>query len=484
MSETSRTTPQRRPGGTICVVGGGVAGIAAAIRLAEHGVPVTLVETRKRLGGRATSFNDPATGELVDNCQHVVMRCCTNVLDLYARLGVSDRIEWHRTLYFADDRGHIDAFVADDLPAPLHLTRAMWRMTTLSLSEKFAIARGMLAILQLGDARAAYLADMSFADWLAEQNQPKRVIDRFWSAVVISACNEKPEAVAARYAIQVFQEGFLAHGRAYEVGVSGVPLAALYDAAEPAIERAGGRVLLSTSAEKFEFNGHEVIALQLSSGDKVRADAFVSAVPFDRLARLTTELMVASDERLQRLDEITVSPIIGVHLYLRRDDGRPAMALPNLALLDSPLQWVFNKGVVGAGEHVGATYLHGVISAAHDLVDLPAEVITQRVLAEVRKVVPEAVEATLVHGRAIKEKRATFSVRPGVDRLRPRGVGAIGNLLLAGDWTDTGWPATMEGAARSGYAAAAAALTQLGVAHPPLVVPDLQATPVYRFLAG
>lgn len=474
------TTPDR----SVVVIGGGVAGVAAAVRLAEHRVRVTLVETRKRLGGRAASFTDPATGDLVDHCQHVVMRCCTGVLDLYRRLGVADRIAWRRTLYFADARGRVDAFAADDLPAPLHFTRALLAMRTLSWREKFAVTRGVLAILQAGDPRRPHLGEISFADWLREHDQPASAIDRFWSAVVTSACNERPQNVAARYALQVFQQGFLAHPRAYEVGVAAVPLVELYDAAERLIRDAGGRVLLSTSAERFEFNGHDVIGVRLGDGTKVRGDACIAALPFDRLAKLSTELMVASDRRLGLLDQLAVSPIVGVHLYLRRPDDGPPMSLPHLALLDSPVQWVFNKGQLRGGGHAGAWHLHAVISAAHDLVDRPADDIAAMAVAEVRKAIPGAVDARLVHARVIKEKRATFSARPGVDRFRPATTGDIRNLLLAGDWTDTGWPATMESAARSGYRAAEAALDLFAIPHAPLQPPDLAPGPLYRFMAG
>ena len=485
MNETPVTQSRSpQPHARRCViVGGGVAGIAAAVRLAEHGVPVTLVETRQRLGGRATSFVDPTTGDVVDNCQHVLMRCCTSLLDLYRRLGVADRIEWHRRLYFADRHGRIDAFESDDLPAPLQFTSSLLRMKTLTWAEKTAIARGMLAILQLGEDANA-LGHVSFADWLREEGQPQSAIERFWAVVVVSACNEQPENVAAKYALQVFREGFLASEHAYEMGVPGVPLVQLYDAAETRIARAGGRVITSASAERFEFDGHAVAALRLSSGEAIAGDAFVSAVPFDRLAKLSSELMVASDARLRSLMELRVSPIIGVHLYLRRGDGAAAMKLPHLVLMDSPLQWVFNKGRIAEGKHAGAWHLHGVISGAHAWVDRSADEIAAMAVAELRKAAPEAVEARLEHHRVVKEKRATFSVQPGVDRLRPPARGAIANLLLAGDWTDTGWPATMEGAARSGYAAAAGALDYLGVAHGPIEVPDSPASPLYRLMAG
>lgn len=464
------------------VIGGGCAGIAAALRLAEHGVAATLVETRKKLGGRATSFTDPATGEVVDNCQHVVMKCCTNLLDLYRRLGVEERIEWHRRLYFVDGNGRVDELEAEGLPAPLHLVRPLWGMELFTWREKLAIARGMLAILQLGVDGRDELLDMSFAEWLREHDQPAGAIEKFWSVVVVSACNETLDRCAAAYAVQVFQEGFLASDEAYEMGVSGVPLVDLYDPAERTIRDAGGSVRLGVSAEKFEFDGTRIVGLRTADGETLRADAYVSALPPERLARVCTDLMFASDARLRRLDDFAVSPIIGIHLTLRRDDGEPALPLPHAVFTHSPLQWIFRK----SHNRDAGTYLHGVISAAHDLVDRPAEDLVTMAVYELRKHVPEAVDARLTHARVVKEKRATFSCRPGVHRIRPAAAGEIDNLFLAGDWCDTGWPATMEGAVRGGYAAASAALDLLRPTAQPhaLQAPELRASRLYEFLAG
>ncbi len=470
------------------VIGGGLAGLAAAVSLARQGVPVTLLETRKRLGGRATSFEDPATGDTLDNCQHVLLRACTNLLDFYERLGVADRVEWHRKLYFAyrDDAGHqqIDTLEGDDLPAPMHLVRSLWKFKGLTLGEKFAIARGMLSILQISRRNRDLYADLSFADFLAEQSQPASVIEKFWKVVIVSACNETIDNVAASYAIQVFQEGFLFRGEAYEMGLPTVPLEDLYDPAEQVITAAGGRVLAGTAAESIVFDGEKVAAIRLTDGQEIAGSSFISAVPFDRLSKLTPANMKDADPRLAVLDDLQVSPIIGIHLFVQPSEGQgDVMSLPHVVLRDSPLHWVFNKGTVRQGEHAGTRHLHGVISAAHGLVDRSADDILTLAMRECRKLVPGFAEAVLVHGRVVKEKRATFSVQPGVDDLRPTTTGSIANLLLAGDWVDTGWPATMEGAVRSGYAAAAAVLARAGAdASEP--VEDLEPGLLYQALAG
>jgi squalene-associated FAD-dependent desaturase len=455
---------------SVIVIGGGLAGIAAAVRLAQAGRRVTLVETRQRLGGRATSFSDPTTGDLLDNCQHVLLGCCTSLIDLYDRLGVQGMIEWHTRLYFMGAAGCVDTLEADDLPAPLHMTRALMGFRNLSLRDKLAISRGMLAMMRVGREGRRRLGDVSFAEWLVQHGQPRSAIDRFWSVIIISACNEQPERVAARYAMQVFQDGFLNHERSYVMGLAAAPLVKLYDPATELIERAGGRVMLSSSAQQLVVRGARVCALQLADGSEMTADSYVSAVPFDRLAKLLPPDAREADERFRGLDRFTVSPIIGVHLFF----DAPVMRLPHLILMDSPLQWIFNKG-----DAEGEQHLHGVISAAHDLVDQPADEIAAMVEREMRRALGTTA-GRVTHQRVVKEKRATFSVAPGSDAWRPKPTGAIANLVLAGDWTDTGWPATMEGAVRSGYVAAAALLDPSHDAQP-LDLPDSR---LYRLIAG
>ncbi len=488
---------------SVLIVGGGLAGIAAAVQLARQGVAVTLVETRKRLGGRATSFTDPSTGQLLDNCQHVLLGCCTNLIDLYAKLGVADAIAWHRRLYFVgpaarssrsasngDDAASpwvIDELEATDLPAPLHMTQPLMRFQTLSLAEKLAIARGMMAVMRLGRSGRDASDDVSFLDWLKKNHQSDAAIEKFWAVISISALNELPQRSSTRYALQVFQDGFLANEQAYTMGLASVPLVALYDSAQDAIEAAGGSLMLGAGAEQFLYENGRVIGLRLSDGHVLRADAYVSAVPFDRLHKLCEPAMQQDDARLQHLDRFTVSPIIGVHLWF----DRAVTDLPHLIFMKSPLQWLFNKGMeppqrYGLPEQANGQpvqHVHGVISAAHALVDRSADDITQLVVREVCKALPDAAKATLLHARVVKEKRATFSVEPGTDRYRPQATGTIGNLYLAGDWCDTGWPATMEGAVRSGYTAAAALLERLNRAAMPLI-PDLDAAPLYQLLAN
>ena len=475
-------SPSKKP---VVIVGGGLAGLAAAVRLAEHQVPTTVIETRMRLGGRATSFVDPTSQALLDNCQHVLMRCCTNLIDLYQRLGVMDHFTWHRTLYWADARGRADTLEADDWPAPLHMSRSMARFKLLTWREKLAISRAMLAMMRTRLAQRDALDALPFSDWLKQHHQPQSAIDKYWEVVVVSACNETLDRVSSRYAIQVFAQGFLNHPDAYEMGLANVPLVKLYDPAQSLIHDAGGQLHLQTGAEGFVYDGQRITGLKLRDGQVIPSDTFISAVPFDRLDKLASPDMRDHDARLQQLDRFTVSPIIGIHLTFRTPAGEPVMKRPHLILQQSPIQWIFNKGDDLA--HENAQHLHCVISAAHDWVDQSADALVRMALSALHQAIPATQQAALVHSRVVKEKRATFAVTPDLDAIRPTtqptpGQG-IDNLLLAGDWTATGWPATMEGAVRSGYLAAQAVLEQRGQSVRPLLADDLQPGPLYRMLS-
>lgn len=446
----------------VAIIGGGLAGLSAAIRLTEAGCDVTVIETRRKLGGRATSFVDPRTGETLDNCQHVLMGCCTNLIDLYERLGVLDAIDWHPTLYWDRGNGEVDEMGAGILPAPLHFAGAFQRMRLFTLAEKRAIGRAMWRMIRLGPQGRLVWRDRTFAAFLRELRQPEPVIRRFWNTVIISACNLPVDRVSAAAALHVFQEGFLANKWSYTMGLAKVPLMALYDPAVEQIESRGGRVLIGTSARSINYDGARVTEI-VTENDVIPASAVISAVPFDRLAKLTSDSMRRADARLRDLDAIDVSPILGVHLRF----DRAIMNLPHLILPDHGVQWLFNKGI---GEN-GSQHLHAVISGADEWMPLREEEIIARVVADVHRALPGAKGLQPIQARSVKEKRATFAVTPGVEQVRPSaapgtiglGGGGIPNLFLAGDWIDTGWPATMEGAVRSGYAAAAAITGEGGV---------------------
>ncbi|MFM1867031.1 MAG: 15-cis-phytoene desaturase [Planctomycetota bacterium] len=462
---------------TVAIVGGGVAGIAAALRAAEAGWRVELIETRTKLGGRATSFDDVRSGVELDNCQHVVMGCCTNILDLYDRLGVLGEMDWHETLWFARGGGAADALsIAPLLPAPTHYAPSFLRMRLFSWSEKMAIARAFLVILRMGGRGYLRWTGRTFGEFLAEMRQPARVVELFWDPVVLSACNLPSARCEASHALKVFDEGMLAHRFAGAVGVSRVPLGRLYGRVEELVRATGGALRLRTSARALAFDGRRITGVVCDDG-VVPAQAVIAAVPPDRLAKLCSETLRAHDRRLARLESISFSPILGVHLAFRRR----VMSRANLALPGRATHWLFaheatrtrgsDDGNADAANFVQR--IEAVVSAADAWIGLSEEETTRRVLADMSwalGVTVDELARDLVWSRPVLEKRATFASTPGVDAFRPRASveagdlkGGVANLFLAGEWTDSGWPSTMEGAARSGYAAAAACTGQGGV---------------------
>lgn len=457
----------------VVIIGGGLAGIAAAVRLADAGDQSVIIETRKRLGGRATSLVDPRSDLTIDNCQHVLLGCCTNLIDLYERLGVLDRIEWHRTLHWtrgASQRHHVDRLRGGLLPAPLHLAFSFQRMRCFSFAEKRHIARAMWCMIRMGEKGRHAWSDRTFAAFLESCGQPRELIRAFWNTIIVSACNLDVDRVGAAPALQVFQQGFLANKFAYVMGLATVPLADLYEPAVPIIEATGGGILWGCSAKSIAYDGNRVQGVVTEDG-LIEGAAVISAVPFDRLGKLATPPLQRADARLQMLDRFTVSPILGVHLWF----DQIVMDLPHLVLVDREVQWLFNKGQEHseadstAGRNVPTRqHIHAVISAADAWMGLEEPEIVRRVMIDIHHVLPRSVGLEPIEARSIKERRATFAPIPGVDFIRPSaapgyvgsGGGGVANLFLAGDWIDTGWPATMEGAVRSGYAAAAACASE------------------------
>lgn len=444
----------------VIVIGGGLAGMAAAVALEAAGATVTLVEARRALGGRASSFEDPQTGEELDNCQHVLLGCCTNLIDLYRRLGVADLIRFERTVHFRDGAGRrYDLWGVKGWPAPLHLGPSMATFGTLTLGERIDVSRAMLAMIRLGREGRDRLADLPFGHWLDGHRQSPSLVKKFYDPILISALNEESRRASAKYAIQVFQDAMLHHEAGYVVGLPDCPLGKLYEKLPCRDVRLGTRVA------ELRFAGNLINGVQLQGGEVLDTDAVVLATNYHAAMRWIPPEIAANDARFATLDKLESVPILGAHLWF----DQPMMAESHAALIEGPLQWLFRKDAEGR-------VLHGVISAARNWANKPKEECLQAFERQVLSLFPAAHGARLLRGVIVVEKRATFSPFPGVDRWRPAQSpppGGAVNLFLAGDYTKTDWPATMEGAVRSGYMAAEAAAESLSAQRRRFVVDDL-----------
>jgi zeta-carotene desaturase len=426
----------------VAVVGGGLAGLAAGCALADSGFRVTLFERRPYLGGRASSYQHPGTGEVVDNCQHVLLGCCTNLIQFYERLGVEGKIRWYDRLTFLEPGGRASVIKQSKLPAPLHNALAFLRAPCLNFSDKLSIA---VALAALAPAAPRDQGE-SFLTWLHRHRQTKQAIERFWQPVLVSALNEELDRAAVPYAAQVVRESFLKSAAAGRMGVPTVPLTELYSVAGDYIAAHGGEIRFRCSVESFLAEPEKVKLLV--SGEETSFDFVVSAVPFDVLSRILPQVSVADPLR-QVLARFETSPITGIHLWF----DRQITDLDHAVLLDRTIQWMFHKSKL-LGRNENGSYVELVVSSSKTLVDKSRAEIIELGLAELREFFPDARDANLVKSTVIKEVHATYSPRPGVDVYRPHPVTLWPRVFLAGDWTATGWPATMEGAVRSGYMAA------------------------------
>ncbi len=421
------------------MVGGGVAGIAAALRLAERGVRAMLLERSNRLGGRAGSFRDASIDETIDNCQHVALGCCDQYLDLLAELGVADAMQWTSAFHYIDKAGQTTTLPIPRWPSPFHGLPLLVRARFLPSVDRLTIA---IALSGLMVGAGAGWSGRSFSEWLRARRQSHRAIERFWTPIVVSACNARPEDCDAAAAFKVFRDGFLRSASAARMGVPRVPLSELYAATHERLAAADGEVRLGASV-----SGIELDRVTLRSGETLDADAVILATPFNATADLLEASSIDAAGVVAGLRHLRHSPIVAVHASFEE----PVSHLPHAVLLDAPFDWLFFKD--------GGRRVHAVASAADGLVDRSGDDLIAELTREIKR--RFGVRADPTWARVIKERRATFLVEPGVDAHRPRTDALAPRVWLAGDFTATGWPATMEGATRSGRDAAERVLRHL-----------------------
>jgi squalene-associated FAD-dependent desaturase len=459
---------------SVIVIGAGLAGLSSGVALAEAGFRVKLLEQRPFLGGRASSYSLP-DGEQIDNCQHVTLGCCTNLDDFYERAGALAKIARYARLVFVDSASHRAVMEASALPPPFHLAPSLAFYPSLNWAEKRGIAEAMLSIARRGGRNNdGDAAGCSMLDWLRAHRQSEGAISRFWAVVLVSALNEELARMEARYGLDVFWKAFLSARSGYIVGIPRVPLGELYEGCRAAIEQRGGEVLCRSAVRALKEDNGRISGVVMDGSRQHTADFYILAVPHEAALRLLPERIVASEPQFSRIQNLRVSPITSVHFWFDGD----VMVEPFLTLLDRTTQWIFNKSRLSGGPG-GGRYLQSVISASYGLVERSRQEIINLCLGELRQALPESAKARLIKATVVKETAATFSPRPGADRWRPSQRTPLPNLFLAGDWTATGWPATMEGAVRSGYLAAEAILSNCGEPKR-LLKPDLPAEGLAR----
>jgi squalene-associated FAD-dependent desaturase len=470
---------------TVTVVGGGVAGMSAACALAQAGFAVRLVERRGYLGGRASSYKHPGVDEVIDNCQHVVFGCCTNVMEFYRRIGVAEKIQFTSEMTMIEPGGRrstlgpfrLGGFT---LPAPLHALPRLLAAHAFTWADKMSLTRAFGAVAR-GDANDP---NENLADWLARHKQTQGAVERFWRLVIASALNAEIETISVPYAAMVIRGLFMDSVIGGAMGMSRVPLSELYAGVAEFLQSRGGALLLNTTiegGEKDEETSQWILHTRSSAegAGELRSDYVVVALPFEGMAKLLPGLPPSeeADTLARQIESHEHWPLCSVHLWFDRE----ITGLDHAVLLDREIHWLYNQTRLQGRPTDQGYYIELVISATRSFAALTREAAIEQALRELAEFFPAAKEAKLIKAALVKEVRATFGVPPGIDDARPSAVSPWPGLFLAGDWVKTGWPSTMESAARSGHLAAETVNRAAGRVQT-FLVPNLKPRGLMRLL--
>ena len=448
------------PAYNVIIIGGGFAGLAAAVDLAAQGRKVLVLERRSFLGGRAYSFTDKTTGSMIDNGQHLLMGCYHHTLNFLGKIGALGKLKFQpnpRVDFLHDTEGHT-SFQCPNLPAPLHLLAGLARLQSIGWNDRLRALRVGLS-LQLMNGNRAKLADVTVREWLNQLGQSEQMQRRFWDIVALATLNETPERASADMFARVLDQAFLHTKRDSTMVISRVGLSDLYTTdARAFIEARGGAVRLNAEVERLEFSGQRVTGLILRGGEHLAAETVISAVPYFALRRMIATEVLAASPSLRHLPELKSAPIVSINLWY----DRQVTELEFTGLLDSLIEWVFNKNAIAGEVGQKLQHLALVISGAHEAAKQTKEELIALATREMERFFPAARQATPVHAFVIREHDATLSHTVGVARLRPSQQTEFEHFYLAGDWTDTGLPATIESAVWSGQECARLILSKAG----------------------
>ncbi len=442
----------------ILIIGGGFAGLAAAVDLAAQGQQVLLIERRNFLGGRAYSFTDKITGDTIDNGQHLLMGCYHHTLNFLHKIGASHKVKFQsnpRVDFLSDTTGHA-SFACPAWPAPLHLLAGLARLQTIGWRDRLSALRVGVALKTMNGQRAR-LADITVREWLNELGQSEQMQSRFWDLLALATLNETPERASADMFARVLDQAFMHTKQDSTMVISRVGLSDLYTTdAVQFITARGGTLRTNASVKTIDFARQRAVGVTLTTGERITAAAIISAVPYFMLKDiLAPELLVA---HFPAVAEFKSAPIVSINLWY----DEPVTDLEFVSLLDSPIEWVFNKNAIADDARPRRQQLALVISGAHQAAAQPKEFLIEMATAEMKRFFPKARPQTPSHAYVIKEQHATISHTVGIAHQRPPQKTPLANFFLAGDWTATGLPATIESAVWSGQECARLVQYSLG----------------------
>jgi len=433
----------------VLIIGGGFAGLAAGVALTEAGKRVCLLEQKPHLGGRARSFRDPTTGSVVDNGQHLFMGCYHSTIHFLTTLGTLDRLHFQPRLAvpFLDRDGRLSRLDCPDWAAPWHLLLGVLRSGSFSFGQKVEVLR-LGKDLRNAGRKSAPAADESVTTWLGRRGQSEGLQHNFWDLLCIAAMNEDPRIASAQLFERVLRLALFSSPADSRLGIARVGLSDCYTAAAAAyIKARGGCVQTGRGVKQLLIAEGVCRGVDLGSGEKIEGVPVIAAVPWHQLAAVLPGDLLRTEPFFAAALALRPAPIISINLWF----DAPITDLEFVGLRGTTIQWLFDKSrILSADDH----YVSLVLSGAHEHVSRSKEELLAIALRELGEMLPAVRKVKLLHALVIKERYATFSPSPEAEPLRPPARTPIRGLFLAGDWTATGLPATIEGAVQSGYTAA------------------------------